>query len=98
MSDTTLQLISDLSGIAVLGLFIIAFIPLIKVLAKFIEKKLNGGIPLDIYKKFDDLEENHIHEINNTLKEIKDIVSRTDEKIGRVCEGIEVIKERTKKL
>jgi hypothetical protein len=98
MSDYLFQSVDNLSGLAILGIFVISLLPLIKVLAKFLDKKINNGISPDIYDKLNIISNDNHHQILGVLQEIRDIVYRTDNKISRVIEGIEIIKERTKKL
>ncbi len=84
MEQSILQFISDISGIAVLGLFILLLFPLIKVFAKWMEIKLTNGNPPSIYDKLAHIENNHLHEI-------KEILLRMENKLESKCDKIDSI-------
>lgn len=89
MSIQALQFISDFSGIAVLGLFIFAMFPIIRVVAKWIETRINGGVPYDVSKGVRELKENHIHEIVSAL-------ARIEEKLDKMNDCLVYIKAKIK--
>ena len=79
MDTQTLQFISDFSGIAVLGLFIVAMFPIFKAIAKWLEIKLNNKVPFDVSKGVQEIKENHIHEITAALIRIEEKLERMND-------------------
>lgn len=81
MDIQILQNLQDFSAIAVLGLFIVAMFPIFKVIAKWIESKLNNKIPFDVSEGVKEIKENHIHEIVSALNRIENTLEKTSDNI-----------------
>lgn len=80
MTPEILQFISDISGIAVLGLFILFLLPFGKVLARWLERKIDNNNPPSLYEKIDVIQDNYLYEIKETLKRIEQKLENIDSK------------------